>query len=155
VKSYTCPGDLEQFGFRCLTGEACGLTMRLLYDVNLLGKRILEYSLGDIEVSLREPWNGGEFNAGSVMLTYDMARTCAIFGMLGRHIQGEKPCLEVWELYDDGRLTGQLYGLETQEEIDLATQYNIGCGKDASWRKWRLAGTAGDRNVHVMSGRVA
>ena len=149
MKSYHCPNDLEKFGFQCLTGEACGLSMRLLYDVNELGRKVLCKVLGIPDISLPSPWNGRRFAAGSVMLTGELALTCAIFGML------ETGCLEVWQCYDkSGRLTSEIYGLETQEEIEQAKQWNIGHPREDRWYRWTYGGTARDRNVHVMTGRI-
>ena len=152
--SYTCVGDLEQFGFDCLTGEACGLGMRLLYDVSEEGKEVLERSMGLMpgSMQLMSPWNGGKFGAGSVLMTYEQATTCAIFAMLLK-----KRCVEVWQQYHHGRLGGSCYGLENAEEVRLAEESNIGCGSDASFRRWRLSSMpgSGDRNQHMISGRVS
>lgn len=152
--SYTCVGDLDQFGFSCLTGEACGLGMRALFDVSEDGKEVLARTLGlpSRNLILMQPWNGGKFNAGSVLLTYEMATTCAIFAMLLKN-----KCLEVWQRYDHGRLVGDCYGMETAEELELAEMTNIGASRDTSWRRWRMSSApgSGDRNQHMISGRVS
>lgn len=151
--TYTCPRDLEQFGFRCLTGEACGLGIRLLYDVSEDGKRILARTLGLDETALTLPpaWNGGDFDAGSVMLTNDMAETVALFGLLF-----QKKCIEVWRRYEDGELQHDLYGLQDSHEIALAQENRIGFPDGTSFYRYkgsRYPGS-GDRNTHMISGRT-
>lgn len=152
MKTYTCPRDLEQFGFSCLTGEACGLGMRLLYDVNELGRLRLAKALGipPERLKLAESWNGKAFNAGSVLLTGDLACTVAIFSML------DIGCAEVWQPYaKDGKLTWELFGLTSDELLEAQDPANRwGSGAANEHRRWRYAGTAGDRNIHVMSGRI-
>jgi hypothetical protein len=86
--------DLEKFGIVPLTGEACGLSMRLLCDITARGKRILQtlFGLQDLAVTLtlRPAWNGSvirltggeapeEKATHSVMLPADLLRTLAVF----------------------------------------------------------------------------
>lgn len=42
-----------------LTGEACGLSYRILCDVTAKGKKILEKALDVAQLGLRENWNHG------------------------------------------------------------------------------------------------
>lgn len=63
--------DLRQFGIDVLTGEACGLSYRLLCDVTKEGKQTLEKALGVIALELADNWNNGSAtdpHVGSVML---------------------------------------------------------------------------------------
>lgn len=154
MKTYTCPRDLEQFGFRCLTGEACGLSIRLLYDMNRKGHSLLARSLGMTpeQIIPNPPWNGGEFADGSVLLTNEQATLCALLGMLVY-----LGCVEVWQPYDkDGRLLNELYGLVNDEEIELAKKFRIGHPVGTEFRKHRLSSMpgSGDQHTHEMSGRI-
>ena len=52
-------GDLSHYGIVPLTGEACGLMYRILFDVTARGKKILEKAFDVSELRLRENWNRG------------------------------------------------------------------------------------------------
>lgn len=147
MKTYHCIGDLDQFGFNCLTGEACGLGLRLLFDISAPAKAILVKALGVQDIALRDAWNGGDA-VGSVMLDRDICTTLAIFGML------EQGCIEVWQSVGENR-DGSIHGIENEEELVLAKESNIGYPNVEGWRVWKYQGTAGHRNRHVMSGRVS
>lgn len=75
---YECPRDLEQFGIRLLTGEACGLAMRGLFDLDKSGAAIVRSFLGVQE--LKENWNSGA--VASVMLPYSVCEDLFIFAAM-------------------------------------------------------------------------
>jgi hypothetical protein len=136
--------DLRPFGFNCLTGEACGIGLRLLFDVNEKGKEILCSFLGVSDITLLPDWNGGDA-IGSVMLARDAAFELAVWCMIGEY-------QEVWH----NRSCGEIHGLEP-DQIELA-HATWGHDKDGhDWRIYRREGTAagGLRNRHEMTGRVA
>ena len=61
MKSVHCWNDLEKFGVVLLTGEACGLSYRLLCDVTARGKKTLERpwgwpNLGFTKAGTVVPW---------------------------------------------------------------------------------------------------
>lgn len=154
MKSYDCPNDLQQWGFKCLTGEACGLSLRLLYDLNDQAHELLARTLGlgKHQLILNETWNGGQHSAGSAMLTADNAVMCALFGMLLKD-----KCVCVLQPYDKhGRLMPVLYGFETEDEHKQFKEMPVLASDRTEFRTHRLStqpGT-GDQHRHMMSGRV-
>jgi hypothetical protein len=134
--------DLEPFGIDALTGEACGLMYRLLCDVTEPGRRIIETCLG-CRITPAEPWNRGTDESphiGSVMLSLDFLLPLGVFALL------ENGCRTVW-LMEDRTLLG-FEPDDSPESVpgDLQTRRIV--------RTFSYGGTAGDRNVHAMSGRV-
>ena len=137
--------DLSCHGIVPLTGEACGLMYRILCDVTARGKKTLEKALGVVELGLSENWNHGsdaDPHIGSVMLAVDVLPFVGIFALL------EAGCREVW-LTKGGGLIG-IESSDSDEEVDRFKRFH---GDDLA-RRFAYAGTAGDRNQHIMSGRV-
>jgi hypothetical protein len=64
VKTIDCWRDLEPFGIDPLTGEACGLMCRILFDVTERGRRILAKAFGVPDLKLAERWNRGTKDVG-------------------------------------------------------------------------------------------
>ena len=134
--------DLAEFGVEPLTGEACGLMYRVLFDVTAQGQKIIEKCLG-VRLLPAEPWNRGaqeDPHVGSLMLAPERLVPVGIFALL------ESGCTEVWRQGDS------LWGVEPsdpeqQKETFLRTHADV--------RRYAYRGTAGDRNVHLMSGRVS
>ena len=154
MKTYYGAHDLREWGFDCLTGEACGLGIRLLYDVNDLGRTILSRTMGmeQHQLILNPSWNGGAFNKGSVLLTYDQALTCALFGMLLHD-----KCIQVMQPYVEfGHLQPQLYGLENKDEVGLFSDTLVGYPVGTTFKTYKLSGMpgTGDRNKHMFTGRI-
>ena len=136
--------DLERYGIVALTGEACGLGYRLLCDVTAQGKRVLEKCLGTPNLSLPESWNRGseaEPHVGCIMLTREMLQPLAIFALL------ESGCKEVYLVKDS------VYGIEATDAAGGIEDVKRWSQVDHA-RRFAYSGTAGDRNVHMMSGRV-
>ena len=81
---------LKNFGIDCLTGEACGLSMRLLCDLTDQGKRIVEKAL-DVKIQPPEAWNSGDPpHIGCIMFPLELFPTLAVFCLL------EVGCKEVF-----------------------------------------------------------
>ena len=76
------------------------------------------------------------------MLAPDLLSFLAVFALL------ESGCREVW-------LTkgGSVIGIEVDDTVESVERFERIHANDLS-RRFRYAGTAGDRNRHVMSGRV-
>ena len=117
-----------------LTGEACGLMYRYLCDVTDQGKKVIE-KLFDVELKMPENWNSGAI--GSIMLPPDMLVSLGIFALL------ESGCTECWanehaclgiEAGDDDRV------------VEISVKHYGRC--------FAYKGTAGSRNVRLMSGRT-
>lgn len=139
-----CFNDLAEYGLEPLTGEACGLMYRILFDVTAEGLRILEKCLG-VKIAPAEAWNRGEPDrphVGSVMLAQPMLVPLGIFALL------ESGCTECW-LHKQG----DLMGIEPSDSPEIVERYRS-MYEGTIARRFAYRGTAGDRNVHSMSGRT-
>ena len=145
MKSIHSWDDLSEHGIVPLTGEACGLMYRILCDVTARGKKTLEKALGVAGLKLQESWNRGtdaDPHVGSVMLAREVLPFVGIFALL------EDGCLEVW-LTKGNALVG-IERTDEPEEVERFKRFHA----DDLVRRFAYAGTAGDRNQHMMSGRV-
>ena len=145
MRSIRCWDDLSKHGIVPLTGEACGLSYRILCDVTATGKKTLEKALSVAQLTLHENWNHGtadDPHVGSVMLPPDLLSFIGVFALL------EDGCREVW-------LTkGQtVIGMEVEDSPDQVEAFQRFHANDLV-RRFGYAGTAGDRNQHRMTGRV-
>jgi hypothetical protein len=75
------------------------------------------------------------------MLTREMLQPLAVFALL------ESGCKEVYLVKDS------VHGMEVSDAPDLIDQVKRWSNVEYA-RRLAYGGTAGDRNVHVMSGRV-
>ena len=145
MKTIRCLNDLAPYGIVPLTGEACGLMLRILCDVTETGRKILAKAFGIPAFALAEPWNRGtpaNPHVGSIMLTTELVPFLGIFALL------ESGSPEVWLLKDGSLIAPE--ATDSPEQI-AANRHLIG---DHLARVLAYRGTAGDRNVHVMSGRT-
>jgi len=145
MKTIHCWDDLNAYGIVLLTGEACGLSYRLLCDLTAKGKKTLEKALSIQQLVLAENWNHGsaeEPHVGSIMLAPDLLPFIAVFALL------ESGCPEVWLTRTRG-----VVGIEPDDSPDRVEAFQRFHADDMA-RRFAYAGTAGDRNRHVMSGRV-
>lgn len=145
MKTVNCWNDLTAHGIEPLTGEACGLMYRILCDVTDKGRRVIQKCFGFPSLPLAEPWNRGtekEPHTGSIMLAHEMLVPIGIFALL------ESGCKEVWLLKDGG-----LVGIEAADDPEFIKEWKEYHAKGFA-RCFAYQGTAGDRNVHVMTGRV-
>jgi hypothetical protein len=144
VKTVSCWNDLHAFGIEPLTGEACGLMYRILFDVTDQGAKIIGRCFGIPGMNFGEAWNRGAKeapNVGSIMLTQEMLVPLAVFALL------ESGCKEAY-------LMGSVVlGIENGDPPDTAETMRKAYGLEYA-RRFSYGGTAGDRNVHQMSGRV-
>lgn len=142
-----CWNELRPFGIDPLTGEACGLSYRILCDVTQQGKRVIQKALGVVNLELTENWNRGDPNdppVGSIMLAPELLIPLAIFALL------EHGCCEVWRTKSDG-----LIGIESTDAPErIEAVRRLYMDGDNLMRRYAYTGTAGDRNRHQMSGRV-
>ena len=136
--------DLEPYGILPLTGEACGLMYRILFDVTAKGRDVLAKCFGIPNVNLPEPWNRGSTedpHVGCIMLAGEMLQPLAVFALL------ESGCKEVYLVND------AVHGFEGTDAPGLIEDVKRWSKADHA-RRLAYGGTAGDRNAHVMSGRV-
>lgn len=110
--------DLEPFGIKALTGEACPLSRRLLCDVTDDGKAILLDTLGLPPTSLPENWNSG--SSGSFMCPHGLFQDLAITAMV-------RAGYEKIYLFDSGAVQGASGETmrETDEHISSEVAYNL------------------------------
>jgi hypothetical protein len=144
MKSITCWNDLEPFGIIPLTGEACGLCYRILFDLTEKGRAILATCFGIPQFKFAEPWNRGaasDPHVGSVMLSREMLIPIAVFALL------ESGCTEAWHV---GESVIGIEASHSEPDIELFRKFHE---KDFR-RRFAYQGTAGSRNRHEMSGRV-
>jgi hypothetical protein len=145
VREIACFNDLTPFGIEPLTGEACGLGYRLLCDVTEPGRRLLAKLFGTPDFTLAPPWNRGapeHPHIGSILLTQEMVLPIDVFALL------ENGCSEVF-LRDRS-----VVGLQPDEQPAATEQWRQHQAERLG-RRLAYRGTAGDRNVHVISGRVS
>ncbi len=136
---------LAEFGIVPLTGESCGLGYRMLCDVSAKGKLILEKCLGIHGLNLPPNWNQGseaEPHVGSILLAPELLEPIAVFALL------ENGCKEVWKVGNQG-----VHGIQFNDPPDTAESLKKWLGMEGL-RRLAYRGTATDRNVHLMSGRV-
>ena len=155
--------DLKSYGLNTLTGEACGLGLRVLCDYNAKAQRWLATCFGVASGKFEgaSPWNNG---VGSIMLDPSLWPTLAVFAML------DSGCTAA-VLVSRGRdyavpvLVGGVReakdGLtsELRNAIDRFYRGLYSTRGDSSSVFVRFispTGTSGDglRHVHQMSGRV-
>ena len=147
MQKITCWDDLRPYGIFALTGEACGLSYRLLCDVTERGKQIIEKALGIANLGLPENWNRGDAadpHIGCVMAAPELLVPLGVFALL------ENGCREVWRTKSDG-----LLGIEPNDDpqrVEGVKRFHA--DHDSFVRRYAYAGTAGDRNRHEMTGRV-
>lgn len=120
MKTIKCWNDLTKFGIVPLTGEACGLNYRLLFDVTEQGRKILAKCFGVPELKLAEAWGrqvvrlegaGAENPVGSIMLSHEMLMPVGVFALL------ESGCIECW-LYANQSLLG-IEPTDSAERIEM------------------------------------
>jgi hypothetical protein len=144
MKSIDSWNDLKPYGVIPLTGESCGLGYRLLCDLTAPGKKVLEKCFGTPNLNLPVSWNRGSEKAphvGSILLTHGMLQPLAVFALL------ESGCKEVYLVKDS------VYGIEAADEPTVIEDVKRWSQVDYA-RRLAYSGTAGDRNVHEMTGRV-
>jgi hypothetical protein len=144
MKTISSWNDLRPYGIDALTGEACGLMYRILFDCTEHGRVIIGRAFGIPGIALEGPWNQGskeEPHIGSIMLSLEMLVPIAVFALL------ESGCKEVW------LLEKSVLGIEATDSDDIVATAQKVYGETIR-RRLGYRGTAGDRNIHVMTGRV-
>lgn len=135
--------------YRCgvvrLTGEACGLNIRVLCDLTANGVEFIQEFLGIQTLVPAPPWNGGrpaDPHVGSIMLSYGTFEALTVYAMVkaGAMVVAKTTAEDI-------------YGIMSQDEL---RQFEECVGQRVS-RMWRAQGTSHDvtRNTHEATGRVA
>lgn len=160
MRTINCWDDMEQFGIRLLTGEACGYAMRLLCDVTEDGKRLIQAFLGgNIEIKPGSNWNGGNVSdphVGSILLPRGILMELGAFALL-------KTGTEIVVTMGDDRVCEMdrerfdRYAKMDSDAFAAGSAFALGSG-DKPWLKrvWRRSSDpgTGDRNTHAFSGRT-
>ena len=141
--------DLERFGIEVLTGEACGLSIRLLCDLSPQGASLIEEFLSVKLTGDNNSWNHrGQGGWKSILLPRGILEELAVFCLAK---DGYRSIVYVdwktdhaWAHYVVGLVEGEYE--EWREQHDEIYK--------GQWRVFFNAGTAGLRNRHFMSGRV-
>jgi hypothetical protein len=143
-------GDaLREYGINMLTGEACGISMRLLCDLTEEGYDLIVDFFGGATPT-HSAMNRGK---ACIMLSRDTLRDIVIFGAL-RNGANNVVAFE-YDRYSNARnvyksFVGTIDQL--RHDLELYKQYDwVKIG-----RSWDRSGTAHDgmANRHEMSGRV-
>ena len=145
MKAIRCWNDLREYGIDLLTGEACGLSYRLLCDVTARGKRTLEKALSIQQLGLAENWNHGsddDEHVGSIMLAPGLLPVIGIYALL------DHGCREVW-LTKDGRLIG----IE-QSDTTAAVDSFMDRHAHSLVRTYTYTGTPSEWNQRLTSGWI-
>jgi len=142
IDAYDQTAELERLGIDILTGEACGLSMRLLCDLSLAGADLLTEFLGGC-VPQAPAWNGPHKSA---MLSRSVLAELLTYALCTR--AGYAVVLRCNDNQRNGWLCFATQGHYTDWRAEhLAWDYV---------RRYSAEGTAsgGARNEHVFSGRV-
>lgn len=151
MASIGCLNDLRPYGIEVLTGEACGLMMRVLGDFTERGRRIIQEALGCPKFIGAEPWNRGSDQAphvGSIMLDRAAHLWLGPFALL------EDGCKEMFMVIQKGNSVGTWYGWRPSEPYRQET-LEFFERDGATIHRYAPAGTAGTRNRHEMTGRIS
>lgn len=136
--------DLDVFGVRVLTGEACAYGQRLLCDVNEDGQQLLREFWGLPTLMLAPAMNervGTKPAVGSVML-----ERRAVLG-LARFAMFRSGALAFWE---DRQACGGLVGLYNEQRVREYEAEGVALEYNPTHRTEQPH--VGARNVHAMLG---
>lgn len=143
--------DLEPYGINLLTGEACALSYRGLFDLTDKGLEIIKRIVGAVELTAPSNYNSGA--VASLLMPYTMFEPMAVFGLFERdHAQ------HVFICHSDRAYTGQfVIGCSGEEYETVKRELDITCPnyRILTYPEQRRGVTVGMSNVHQMSGRVA
>jgi hypothetical protein len=143
MRRITCWNDLALWGIIPLTGESCGLGYRILFDVTGQGRAIIGRWLGIPDFKLAEPWNRSsedDPHIGSILLSPESLAPLSAFALFAAG------CTEVWFIEQ---------GVIGMGGDDMAKEREWARAQYKPSRILRPQGTAGERNVHQMTGRVS
>jgi hypothetical protein len=134
---------LRPYGITILTGEACGVSMRLLLDLDEKGITTMTSFLGGcLQFTAGRGWNDGK---ASVMLPHEMFTPLAAFCLLSD--------FDVAVVTSEGSIIGHNFDETRIGELLESGMY----GKTVRiYQKRQNAPTSKDglRNIHQMSGRT-
>jgi hypothetical protein len=143
---------MPKFGINVLTGEACGLGMRLLCDLTEKGKLLIEEFFGGcLTLQAGSNWNsnvGDEPAVASVMLPHSIWLELAAFALLKEGY--DVAAINVLRWSGEAAVAGLKISGTTLDQV--MEEHDMGRGPN--FRTFQITGTAGTRNIHQMSGRI-
>ena len=141
---------LREYGFNILTGEGCGLGMRLTTDLDEQAIGILEEFLC-VNVRRGSSWNASGENTGSWMMPRNLVDDLVAYILA---VVEQYPVVAIVN-YNDGSLyANYVSGFSDGEWPNYHDKLNRFF--PGGWFAYYLTGTTrnGARNQHVFSGRV-
>jgi len=145
ISGYNYTDELKKFGIEYLTSEACGYSMRALFDINQIGQDYLSAFFGGIEF-LANGWNSsskksvmlpkGQFIIDLLIFCYlESEFACALYVDAGNaKVVGLQPMIRFYNSPEDCTTEARHFSDSWQ------TNYRIYEGKN--------------RNTHAFSGRT-
>jgi len=142
--------DLRKLGLNLLTGEACNMGMRLLFDMNAKAVEVMQNMLGGcVKFEPGSNWNscaGGTPAVASVMLPPDWLTEVAAYFL----IENGYNTVAVNVV---GNCTMAAVGFKTSEQHTLEQFMSaLGLVRGRGFRTYHTTGET--RNKHAFSGRV-
>ena len=146
--------DLEEYGVHSLTGEACGIGIRLLCDLSPEGVALMEQFLSIKMTEQNNSWNhSGSAGWKSIMMPRGLFKELVVFCLMQK--DGFRWAAVV-DWYEEG--LGHALYIEGFAEEENAIEFRAMANKiygSYQWRMYHNGGTAGTRNLHHWTGRVA
>ena len=147
--NYDSSDYLKSIGINILTGEACGLSMRLLCDITESAQTLLSDFFGGVTFNA-VGWNN--YDGKSIMLTRETLNDIIVYSVCTQY----PIVIKCSYRNKRGKFeTNHLRGLNTQDELN-ALKPHYQKIHDNNYRVFYSSGTAagGLRNTHEFSGRV-
>jgi hypothetical protein len=149
IKSYRGTDDLEEFGINPLTGEACGLSMRILCDLTQKGVNLWQEFTRSTPTA--EPWN--RHGVKSVMIPTCMFEDLWIFAQ----VRENKAIAVLKGGYPFGKKNWQPTAMAIFSYTELSNIESCIVQKLFKATRWYKKSTApgtGLDNQHAFSGRI-
>ena len=150
IQSYQYDKFLSEEGIHALTSEACGIGLRVLYDLAPDGVALIAEFLGT-RILTGNSWNDQTSGSASIMLPGQWIEPLVIYVMLReyRHVA-------VVHVKTKSYFLDSITGLQEDELEEWKERVGHTYAND-EYRIYSRQGTVanGMRNQHVMSGRVA
>jgi hypothetical protein len=139
IETYSAPRDLEAVGIRVLTGEACGLAMRILCDLDDSGLALWQEFTRTTPMT--DSWNSGP---GSIMIPSSLFQDLWIFAMVRKAMQSSTPS---W-VFLGGYCFGKDWTETHYESIDVTHRHPVKTWTPDAWAVF------GEEDVANVRGHV-
>lgn len=143
--------DMKVFGFDLLTGEACGIGIRGLFDVTDEAKKTLYGFFGLTSLDgFADAWNSRDGATGSILLPYSLLHPLATYCLL---VQKKWPLVLTVSHRAKSYTSDFVMGLTDKDWLEMANR------ADHLWPKsynlyYNHATSNEGRNVHHFTGRM-